>query len=434
MSDILVLSRGIVGPAMASPGVRAYQIAGALGRALPEKEITLAIPVPKPVEPPAPNIRIQTWNGPGEAVELARAHTVTIARNFPPRFARLLGERRFALDAFTPFYIEWMELSKRETQPLRRRTWMAANRWYLNAQLTLADFIFCADERQRDMWIGMLMALALVPPDVYERDPSLRRFIDVVPYGVSSTPLHVEGPVMKGVIPGIGATDKVVLWNGSVVEWNDTITLVQAMQQLAGRRPDVKVVFMGMDHPDYVTGPNAPMLSRTIQMATELGLKDRTMFFVPGWVPYERIDDWLGEADLAVCLGFKNLESRFAFRTRYVDCFRARLPLVCTQGDVLAERVRDDPMGITVPERDADAVAGAIERLLDDRELYAQCRANMAAIAGELAWDAAVEPLARFCADGESYATPAERRRLHSYVRGAGYFALKKLGRSDGLH
>ncbi len=433
MSDILVLSRAIVGPSMASPGVRAYQIAGALGRALPGKEITLAIPRDKAVEPPAPNVRIQVWNGAGDAVALAREHEVSVARNFPPHFARLLGERRFAFDAFTPFFHEWMEFSRLEIAPHWRRTWMASNRWYLNAQLTLADFIFCADERQRDMWIGMLMALALVPPDVYERDPSLRRFIDVVPYGVPSAPLDGRGPVMKGVLPGIEPTDRVVLWNGSVVEWNDTLTLVEAMAQLASRRPEVKLVFMGMDHPDYVTGPNAPMLSRTIRLATDLGLKNRNVFFVPGWVPYERIDDWLVEADLAVCLGFENLESRFAFRTRYVDCFRARLPLVCTQGDVLAGRVRDDPLGLTVPERNAGAVAASIERLLDDRDLYDRCRENLATIGGELAWDTAVEPLVRFCAEGGSYAMPASRRRVQAYVRGGAYYALKKMCRSVSL-
>ncbi|MEX1103444.1 MAG: glycosyltransferase family 4 protein [Dehalococcoidia bacterium] len=434
MTRILVLSRAVVGPAMASPGIRAYQIAGALGRALPEAEITLGIPSPKEVESPAPNVRIQVWQGQGEAVDLARAHDTTVARNFPPHFARLLGERRFALDAFTPFYIEWMEFSRRDIEKHWRRTWMAGNRWYLNTQLTLADFIFCADERQRDMWIGMLMALALVPPDVYERDPSLRRVIDVVPYGVPQTPLDARGPVMKGVIPGIKTTDRVILWNGSVTEWNDTVTLVRAMDQLATRRPDVKLVFMGVDHPDYVTGPSAGMLAETIQLAKDLALDGRNVFFLSGWIPYERIDDWLGEADLSVCLGYENLESRFAFRTRYVDCFRARLPLLCTRGDVLADRVRDDPLGITVPERDADSVAAGIERLLDDDELRERCRANMATIGKELAWDAAVEPLVRFCAEGDSYATPADRRRLQAYVRGGGYFALKKLCRSAPLH
>lgn len=428
---ILVLSRAAVRPRMASAGIRSYQIAGALGRALPQADVTLAGPHDfENLQSPAPNVRLQPWGANGDAVALARDHDITIARNFPPHFARLLGERRFALDAFTPFYIEWMELSRRDIEPKWRRTWMASNRWYLNTQLTLADFIFCADERQRDMWIGMLMALALVPPDVYERDPSLRRFIDIVPYGVSQTPLDARGPVIKGVVPGIEPTDRVLLWNGGVTEWNDPFTLLKAMDRLAKTRPDVKLVFMGVDHPDYVFGPNAGVLARTISMTKAMGLNDRNVFFLKGWVPYERIDDYLAEADVSVCLGYENIESRFAFRTRYVDCFRAQLPLLCTRGDVLAERVAEDPLGIAVPEREVEPVLAGIERLLDDAGFVATCRANLAKIGAELAWDVAVEPLARFCTEDQSWAMPASRRRLQAYGRGAMYFALKKLCRN----
>lgn len=431
MTRLLVLSRAAVGPQMASPGIRAYQIAGALGRALPDAEITLGIPSDRgEVALPAPNVRLQVWGSNAEAVALAREHETTIARNFPPQFVRLLGETRLALDAFTPLYVEWMELSKRDIEPRWRRTWMAGNRWYINLQLTLADFMFCADQRQRDMWIGMLMALALVPPDVYERDPSLRRFIDIVPYGVSSKPLDARGPVMKGVVPGIGPNDRVLLWNGGVTEWNDPLTLLGAMDSLVERRPEVKLVFMGQNHPDYAFGPSAGVLKQALEAAKEMGLYGRNVFFLEGWVPYERIDDYLAEADASVCLGYENVESRFAFRTRYVDLFRARVPLLCTRGDVLADRVENDPLGLTVPEREVGPVAAGIERLLDDDAFVVTCRENLGRIAGELAWDAAVGPLVEFCRSGESYATPADRRRLQAYARAGGYMAMKKLCRS----
>lgn len=435
MSKLLVLSRATVGPRMASPGVRAYQLAGALGRALPDAEITLGVPGDKgEIAPPAPNVRMQAWSSNGEASFMAGAHDVTVTRNFPPQFARLLGKTRFALDGFTPLYVEWMELSKRDILPRWRRTWMAGNRWYINLQLTLADFIFCADERQRDMWIGMLMALALVPPDVYERDPSLRRVIDIVPYGVPSRPLSPTGRVLRGVVPGIEEGDRVLLWNGGITEWNDVETLLHAMAKLAVTRPEVKLVFMGVSHPDLAFGPTSGVNRRAYELSEELGLKDRTVFLLDGWVPYEEIDNYLAEADASVCLGYENIESRFAFRTRYVDLFRARVPLLCTRGDVLADRVQDAPMGITVAERDVDAVVAGIERLLDDRELVATCRANMAAMASELSWDAAVRPLVDFCASGESYAMPASRRRLQAYTRGGMYFALKKICQSPPLH
>lgn len=426
-----MLSRAVVGPKMASPGVRAYQIAGALGRLLPEAEVTLAIPGDHgPVAPPAANVRIEPYRSNAEAGALARSHDVLIARNFPPSFARLLEEKRFALDAFTPLYVEWMELSKRDIQPRWRRTWMSGNRWYLNMQLTLADFIFCADERQRDMWTGMLMALALVPPDVYERDPSLRRLIDVVPYGVPGHPLAPRGPALRGVVPGIGEGDRILLWNGGITEWSDPATLIRAVGQLAEARPDLKLVFMGVNHPDYAFGPGIGVTRQAMALARELGLERRNVFFLEGWVPYEEIDGYLAEADASVCLGYENLESRFAFRTRYVDVFRARLPLLCTRGDVLAERVADGEMGITVPERDVAAVAAGITRLLDDHEFAGRCRENQARIAAELSWDEAVRPLAEFCRSGDSWAMPAARRRLHAYGRGAMYLAMKTLCQS----
>lgn len=415
---------------MASPGIRAYHLAGALSRALPEAEVTLAVPGNRgEIAPPAPMVRMQSWSSNAEATFMAKNHDVTIARNFPPQFARLLGETRLALDGFTPLYVEWMELSRRDMLPRWRRTWMSSNRWYINMQLTLADFIFCADERQRDMWIGMLMALALVPPDVYQRDPSLRRLIDIVPYGVPSSALSPAGPVLRGVVPGIEPGDEIILWNGGITEWNDAVTAVTAMDRLRVKRPKAKLVFMGINHPDFAFGPGAGVTRAAIDRARELGLEGRNVFFLEGWVPYERIDDYLAEANASLCLGYENVESRFAFRTRYVDLFRARVPLVCTQGDVLADRVAAEPLGITVPERDADAVVAALERVLDDREFVARTKENLAQIGQELSWDAVVQPLVDFCTSGESYAMPAERRQRMSYTRGAVYVALKKICR-----
>ncbi|WP_322797067.1 glycosyltransferase family 4 protein [Tepidiforma sp.] len=432
---IAVLSRAAVGPQMASPGVRAYQLAGALARALPEAEVTLLVPGDRgEVAPPAKTVRLQRYDSNADALFFARQHEVVISRNFPPQFLRLMGRTRLALDGFTPLFIEWMELSRRDILPKWRRTWMASNRWYLNFQLTLADFIFCADDRQRDLWIGMLMALDLVPPSVYARDPSLRRYIDVVPYGVPAAPLRPKGPALRGVVPGIEPGDEVILWNGGITEWNDTETLLRAMAELAGRRPRLRLVFMGINHPDFAFGPNAGVTRQTIDLARELGLEGRSVFFRAGWVPYHEIDSYLAEADLSVCLGYENLESRFAFRTRYVDLFRARVPLVCTRGDVLAERVERDPLGITVPERDPAAVAAAIERLLDDADFRERCRANLARVAQELSWDAVVEPLAAFCASGDSVALPARQRLPRAAARAGMYFALKKACKSPPLH
>jgi len=95
VNKILVLSRSVIGPRMASPGVRAFQIAGALARAMPEAEITLGIPAgQEPTAPPEPTVRFATYSSNAEAAFLAGQHDVTISRNFPPQFARVFDIER----------------------------------------------------------------------------------------------------------------------------------------------------------------------------------------------------------------------------------------------------------------------------------------------------------------------------------------------------
>ena len=253
------------------------------------------------------------------------------------------------------------------------------------------------------------------------------KLITLAPFGVSDdVPIKTRAAI-KGVVPGIGPDDEVILWGGGIYNWFDPLTLIRAMDELRLSRPDVKLVFMGVNHPDYAFGPEVGVNLQAITLAKDLGLEGRSVFFLEGWVPYERIDDYLAEADASVCLGYENVESRFAFRTRYVDLFRARVPLLCTQGDVLADRVASEPMGITVPERGVAGVVAGIERLLDDAAFAQQCREGMARISGELSWDLAVQPLVRFCEAEGSFAMPADRRNVQAHARAGIYLGMKKL-------
>src|SRR5262249_28644569 len=77
------------------------------------------------------------------------------------------------------------------------------------------------------------------------------------------------------------------------------------------------------------------------------------------WVPYEERVNWLLDADCAVSAHLDHVETRFAFRTRLLDCFWAGLPVVCTEGDDLAERVARDDLGGTVAAGDVDGMAAA---------------------------------------------------------------------------
>ena len=201
-------------------------------------------------------------------------------------------------------------------------------------------------------------------------------------------------PVLKGVRPGIAATDTVLLWGGSLLDWQDPVTLIEAVAALAPRRPELKLVFMGTKHPNPLVKPmRAVAASR--ERAEALGVLDRHVFF-NDWVPYTERARYLAEADLGVSTHREHLETHFAFRTRMLDYVWARLPIVCTDGDVFARLVRSEGLGAAVPPGDAAALAQAIDRLLADDAARAAARAALGRLGRELHWSRVVAPLARF--------------------------------------
>ena len=109
------------------------------------------------------------------------------------------------------------------------------------------------------------------------------------------------------------------------------------------------------------------MARLAVARAEELGLRDRVVFFNEGWVPYEQRGAYLLEADLGVSAHFDDLESRFAFRTRLLDCFWAGLPVVTTVGR-LARRPRRAARSRARRRRRGTSPRGsrALESLLDD--------------------------------------------------------------------
>ena len=130
----------------------------------------------------------------------------------------------------------------------------------LNAQIDQGDFFICASEVQRDFWIGALHSRGRINPRTYAADPTLRaadRRGPVRPARrrTSTATAAALPPVLKGVRPGIAATDTVLLWGGSLLDWQDPVTLIEAVAALAPRRPELKLVFMGTKHPNPLVKP-----------------------------------------------------------------------------------------------------------------------------------------------------------------------------------
>jgi glycosyltransferase involved in cell wall biosynthesis len=204
------------------------------------------------------------------------------------------------------------------------------------------------------------------------------------------------------------------LWSGGLWDWLDPLTLIHALSELATQYPDLKLYFMGTRHPNpIVQGMKMP--DQAISLSQELGVYNKSVFF-GDWVAYEDRVNYLLEADMAVITHPAHIETRFSNRTRVLDCIWTGLPIITTEGDAMADWVRDENLGITVPACDVQALSNAIIQLLTmgGRNEFKQ---SFASLRAQLSWDKVISPLANFCSspsiatDKGKYLTELERYR-----------------------
>ena len=217
------------------------------------------------------------------------------------------SDRIFVADIYDPLHLEQLEQSRDEGEHQRRGAVRHATA-VLNDQLLRGDYLLCASEKQRDLWLGQLAALGRVNPATYDDDPDLRALLDVVPFGIEDDPPTRTGPGFRGVIPGVGPDDPVILWGGGIYNWFDPLTLLRAVDRLRVDQPTVRLVFMGMRHPNPGV-PEMRMAVATRHLSDELGLTDTHVFFNEGWVPYDERQNHLLDADIAVSTHFPHVET-----------------------------------------------------------------------------------------------------------------------------
>jgi glycosyltransferase involved in cell wall biosynthesis len=306
-------------------------------------------------------------------------------------------DKVIVVDIYDPIHLEQLEQTK-ELDPASRRRHVDSTTNVLNTQLARGDFFLCANEEQRHFWLGQLAALHRLNPTTYAVDSSLRSLLAICPFGLPAQPPRRTRPAIKGVVPGIDPDDKVVLWAGGVYNWFDPLTLIHAIDRLRHQRNNVRLFFLGMKHPNPDV-PQMRMAFQTRQLAAELGLTDKYVFFNEDWVDYHDRQNYLLDADAGVSTHFHHVETAFSFRTRMLDYLWAGLPIVAVGGDSFGALIEAEQLGVTVPERDADALAEALERALFDPGFAAACRRNLERVRERFVWGRALEPLIEFCND-----------------------------------
>jgi len=304
-------------------------------------------------------------------------------------------DRIVVADIYDPFHLEVLEQGK-ELPAIDRRFATRTSKEVLNQQLMRGDFFLCASPKQRDFWLGQLAAVGRINPATYDEHENLNSLIAVASFGVSDEPPRHSRGVLKGVVPGIGRDDKVILWGGGIYNWFDPLTLLRAVDKLRRRMPNVRLFFLGVKHPNPHVG-EMRMAAATRNLALELGLLDTHAFFNEDWVLYDDRQNYLLESDVGVSTHLDHVETEFSFRTRVLDYFWSGLPVVATSGDSLSELIERRGAGFTVPPGDVDALEDALFRILDDADVHASCAAACKELANEFRWSTVLRPLVEFC-------------------------------------
>lgn len=293
-----------------------------------------------------------------------------------------------AVDFYDPFLVEnFAYVESLGLDPYRNdhATWVL--------QMSRGDFFLCSSDEQRQYYLGFLTAVGRINPHLLKEDPDLEGLIGVVPFGVPDElpPYRPYLPAATSESTAAGPGSKRLLFGG-LYDWYDPWPVLEA---IAAERSSGWTLLL-------IRNPN-PGTPQELFTEVERWCRERNLWGdavqVLDWVPGERRYDLLRDVDLLVATHKFSLETRLSLRTRFLDALAAGCPVVTSEGGAMSRLLTEFEAGWVVPQGDADAVGAAFRDILGRPEEVARRRAGGVELLKAFAWDQALAPLIRFCAE-----------------------------------
>lgn len=390
-ASVLVITGDPIGANLSGPGIRAWNIAKALAKSHDVTLMTLS-ELSKVVTDgfklvhvaPGDEKAFKGWEQWADVI-VFQGHALELFHTLQT------SKKRLVVDVYDPMHFEQLEQSRHLADAEWSRL-VADAAAAMERQFMCGDFFLCANERQKHLYLGQLMTLGRITPETYKDDPNLDSLIAVVPFGLSSEPPVKTRPALRGVVPGIGVGDKIVLWSGGLYNWFDPQTLIRGVAEVAKKHPTIRLYFQGTKHP-HPGVPEMPIVAESRELAKSLSLLDTHVFFNDSWVPYDERANYLLEADCGVSTHRDHVETTFSFRTRVLDYLWAGLPMVLTNGDHFGDLVEERGLGKAVPAGDIAALANALEKVLYDESFAGRARSRVEAFRKDFQWDRVLAPV-----------------------------------------
>ncbi|HET6746727.1 MAG TPA: glycosyltransferase family 4 protein [Candidatus Saccharimonadales bacterium] len=407
---ILVISHDKVGPSMAGPGIRYHQIATNLSK---KHDVTLAVFNPSYIENigktsyKAIDIHVQKFQEEfakydaiialwlsDEMIEFAKANNVVLIFDlYAPVPVEDLVQRVFGKRIGPESDYDY-------TQMLRNYQHFIRN----------GDYLLTSNEQQRDFWMGYAFSAGKTTPTQQSKRP-IDSYLGICPMGIDLSQLDVPyKPLAEERIKGLKKDDYLILWTGGIWDWFDAVTPIKAINHVVkSGKKNVKLVFLGTKHPnDDVPAMEETEVAR--KLAKKLGLIDKHVFFLNGWLPYDDRIHYFERADAAIYAHKPSIESRFSHRTRVLDHILTGLPTIATKGDYFSDYIDAHELGISVEPFDDKAMGEAIGALMSSPKLQKKIEANVKKSQPEFTWDYTLKPLNAFIESNFFAPSPRETR------------------------
>lgn len=195
-------------------------------------------------------------------------------------------------------------------------------------------------------------AIIATSPDYRQTSQVLARYLDrchVIPYGIALEQFERSDPLAVAQVRARYG-DRTVLSVGRLVYYKGFEYLIRAMQQVRGR-----LVIIG----------DGPLRRNLQQLCSTLGVADKVVF--AGEIQNEAVAPYYHAAKVFALPSIARSE---AFGIVQIEAMAAGLPVVNTRLDSGVPFVSlHNRTGLTVPPADPEALAAALNRLLDDDHL-----------------------------------------------------------------
>ena len=202
-----------------------------------------------------------------------------------------------------------------------------------------------------------------------------------VDVGKLARPAGLEKPLLGSVIPAEGRF--LFLTVGGIEPRKGTIEMFEALALLKSRlaTPPLLVIVGGHSFQDYRQYREA-----AFQRAGELGLSLETDIVQAGTVSDQRLVEWYHSADAFL---FPSVKEGWGLVA--MEALAAGLPLIATQIPVFREYLTDEETALLVPPGDAESLALAMQRVIEEEDLRSHLRAAGLDLVDRFSWDRTAE-------------------------------------------